>query len=114
MAMDAVGQLAPIAADSGSESPAPLDLIALLRAGLMDGAKKGRYRATAVVYDITTVVPATGEKSDAIEVALDHRDGYSVIVRKPYRLNNGEIEYGEIFAEEGLGAIFAGWDEARH
>jgi hypothetical protein len=114
MAMDTAGQLVPIAADSGSESPAPLDLIALLRAGLMDGARKGRYRATAVVYDIVTVVPTSGEKSDAIEVALDHLDGYSVVVRKPYRLNNGEIEYGEIFAEEGLGEIFTGLGEARH
>jgi hypothetical protein len=114
MAMDSGGQLIPIAANPGGESPAPLDVIALLRAGLMERARQGAYQATALVYDVVTLIPSSGEKSDAIEVALDHRDGYSVVVRLPYRLNKGEVEYGELFAEQGKGEIFTGCDEARH
>jgi len=40
----------------------------------------GEYIATAIVYDSLTIPPRSEEKTDAVTVALDRRDDYSVVV----------------------------------
>jgi hypothetical protein len=69
-------------------------------------ATAGRIKATALVYDMLVVPPGTSIESNAIAVALDHRDHYSVIVIFPYVLNHGNLAVGAPFAQKGELRIF--------
>lgn len=106
--MDGSGKIAFSAAYDGTEQPPSSDLIDMLRAGFREGAKKGQYMATALVYDVRVVPPDGGPKTDAIAVELDHRDDYSVIVYFPYHLDHGQVNLGSPFAEKGASQVFEG------
>jgi hypothetical protein len=105
--MDAAGKINFSAADNGTEHPPSATLIDMLKADFIDGATHGKYKATALVYDVRVVVPSTGLKSDAIAIDLDHRDDYSIRVYIPYRLDGGKLVLDTLVAEKGAGQIFA-------
>lgn len=106
LTLDAAGKVAHMGATDGTDRPKSAPLIELLRARFVDGAKAGKYLATALVYDVRVVDPSTGLKSDAIAVALDHRDSYSVVVFFPYSLHQGKYLPGKLFAQKGEGRVF--------
>lgn len=105
-ALDTKGTVIYVAAYDGREQPPSADLIRLLKQGFVKGAKEGKYKATAIVYDVRVLLPSTGVKSDAIAVALDHRDKYSVVVFFAYEIKNGKLAMGEVFANEGKFDVF--------
>jgi len=105
--MSSSGEIALKAGYDGTEHPKSQTIIDLLIAGFKKDAAAGRVKATALVYDIRVIPPGAAEKSDAIAVALDHRDNYSVVVVLPYVLNNGEISVGTAFAQRRDPHIFA-------
>jgi hypothetical protein len=105
--MSAFGEVAQVAGWTGDERPPSRQIIALLNGGFRDGAALGKYRATALVYDIRVVPPGSTEKQDAIAVNLDHRDGYSVVVVFPYTISDlGALVLGPPFAKAGAAVIF--------
>jgi hypothetical protein len=60
-----------------------------------------------VIYDVRIVPPGQTEKSDAVAIDLDHRDGMSVIMYFPYRLTSEKkVIWGELFASKGSNDIF--------
>lgn len=90
-------------------NPPPADLVLRLKSGLADGARRKGYKATALVYLVRVRLPTTGAMSDAVAVALDHRDeGYSMVVILPYDMKDGLLEYrdDDAYAEPGDGVIF--------
>ena len=105
-AMKPNGEIVNVAGYDGRERPSSNDLIELLNEGFRKDAKDGRYKATAVVYDVRVTLPSTTTLSDAIAVALDHRDNYSVVVLLPYTLVGGILQIGEPFAERGAHNVF--------
>jgi hypothetical protein len=105
-AMGPDGQLVPVAGYDGSERAQSVDLIALMKEGFVAAARKGEYKATAIVYDVRVALPSTGEKSDAIAVSLNHRDNYSIVVLFPYKLDSGKLTVGTAYAQKGEGDIF--------
>lgn len=105
-AMKPSGEFVCVAGADGTEHPLSGDLIRLIKDGFREAAGKGEVKATALVYDVRTTVPATGETSDAIAVSLNHRDSYSVIVMVPYRIGDGTIAFGQAFAQKGEADIF--------
>ena len=110
LALNAKGQVVAVAAHEES-SPSSEDLIRQLRQIFVSQAAAGEYRATALIYDAQVQqpakgAPAKGVKTDAIAVALDHRDNYSVVVFLPYRLEAGKLNLGEMFAQRGAGEVF--------
>ncbi len=105
-AMKANGEIVSISGQSKKEHPPSMEIMVLLNDGFRKSAKSGEYIATSLIYDVKVVVPSTGIKSDAISFALDHKDGYSVVVMLPYKLVNHKIIYGEIFAQAGEKEIF--------
>ena len=105
--MSVAGEVAQVAGWTGEERPPARQVIALLNGGFRDGAALGRYRATALVYDIRVVPPGGAEKQDAIAVNLDHVDGYSVVVVFPYTFSDtGTLKLGSPFAKPGAAVIF--------
>jgi hypothetical protein len=105
-AMRADGQIASIAGYDENEHPQPTDAISLMKEAFIAAARRGEYRATAIVCDVKAKLPSTEEESDAIAVSLDHRDNYSAVVLFPYKIDGGEVIWGTLFAQEGEADIF--------
>jgi hypothetical protein len=63
-------------------------------------------KATAIVCDVRVKGPESERKRDAIQVRLDHVDGYSTEVFFPYEIVEDEVRYGETFAHKEQGGIF--------
>ncbi len=106
-AMRPGGELVSVAGYDGDEHPQSLDLVRLIKEGFVESARRGQYKATALVYDVRIKLPSTGDKSDAIAVSLNHRDNYSVVVIFPYKIDNGTLTVGDAFAQKGEADIFA-------
>jgi hypothetical protein len=98
MAMQPDGKVSAVAVTNGSDHPQSAEVIADLKKAFIDGARAKKYKATALVYDARVVVPKAGSKSDAIAVSLDHRDGYSVVVYFPYRVDHSVLALDDAFA----------------
>ncbi len=101
-AMKPDGEIVLVAAHDGREQPPSKGLIALLKRSFANSARTGEYKATAIFYDVRV-----GEdRKDAVAVALDHREGYSVIAFFPYEIANGTLINGTATAQKGAGGIF--------
>jgi uncharacterized protein YuzB (UPF0349 family) len=92
--------------EQGTDKPKSKSLIRILKDSFVEQAKHGICRATAIVYDVVVTAPMGGKKIDAIQVCLDHCDGYSAEVFQPYQLVEGRVILGETFAQEGKQEIF--------
>ena len=107
-AMQPDGEILHVNTWDGDERPASNDVIAVLTREFKSGAERGDYKATAIVYDILTVPPGKIEKQDAIAIALDHRNDYSVVVVYPYSFDaNDQLAIQSPFASKGGGEIFS-------
>jgi hypothetical protein len=100
------GDIAVVAGQDETEHPQSQTIITRLLAAFKQGAAQKKLKATALVYDIRVVPPGSSVKSDAIAVALDHRDSYSVVIIYPYTLNNGELTVAAPFAQKGSSQVF--------
>jgi hypothetical protein len=61
-------------------------------------ASAGAIRAAAICYDSRFALPG-GEKTDAIAVSLEHRDGDAVRVMQPYSKGRfSGLKFGELVA----------------
>lgn len=102
------GEIISLAGHDTRAMPPAADLVATLKQGFAQGARSGEYLATALVQDVSVVLPQTHLGSDAVAVALDHRDNYSIVVVMPYALEGKEIVWGETYTLDGEGDIFTG------
>jgi hypothetical protein len=101
------------AEDEDTEHPKSKDLLYVLRDSFSEKAAMGACKATAIVFDVRVVPPGAQEKSDAVQVCLEHADGYSAEIFLPYRIDqDGRVTYGAMFAQEGKHDIF-GKSQAR-
>ncbi len=74
---------------------------------LCDTIRKGPYRAAGLCFDIHFVREDLDQRSDAVRVYLETRDGAAMNVFLPYEQpEGGEVKTGEIFATEGKARIF--------
>lgn len=97
-AIDTSGKPSLFSADSGEgEQPESAELLALLIRGLDKGRVDGHLRATGVCFSVTTTLPDSKKKTDAIKLALRRTDGSDRDVLVPYQKKKGErIEYGRM------------------
>ena len=104
--MTSAGVIKLTAGYTDTDRPKSAVIIDLLIEGFRQDAAAKKIKATALVYDMLVVPPGARAKSDAIAVALDHRDNYSVIVIFPYVLDHGNLTVGTPFAQKGESRIF--------
>jgi hypothetical protein len=104
--MKPAGAIKLVAGYTGTDHPKSQLIIDLLVEGFKQDAVAKRIKATALVYDMLVVPPGASVKSNAIAVALDHRDNYSVIVIFPYVLDHGNLTVGAPFVEKGESRVF--------
>jgi hypothetical protein len=90
----------------GTDYPKSKPIIDLLTRNFQQGAKDKKLKATAVIFDVRIRPPGEDNKTDAIQVCLDHQGGYSAKVLFPYTIKNGEVLFGNTFAHKGDGEIF--------
>ncbi len=90
----------------GTDHPKSQPIIDLLRESFRKEAEEKKYRATAIIFDVRIKPPDEIEKTDAIQVSLEHRDSYSVNVFIPYKIVEGELLFGKTFAQRGNKDIF--------
>lgn len=104
-AMTPEGEIVGVAAYDGDEHPESLEVIRMLQEVFINAAKSEEYKATALVSDVQIRLE-NGDFTDAINIALDHRSGYSVIITLPYSLEGSHIQYESISARAGDGNIY--------
>jgi hypothetical protein len=92
--------------DPDTDRPKSRDLIYVLRSSLKEMADANKCKAVAMVFNVAVNLPESNQKSDAIQVCIEHIDGYSAEVFFPYRIVCKEIVYGESFAQQGKREIF--------
>jgi hypothetical protein len=92
--------------DPDTNRPKSKDLIYVLRNSFRKMAGANQCKAVALVFDVTVKLPQSDRKSNAIQISIDHVDGYSAEVFFPYKIINQEIVYNETFAQEGSHEIF--------
>jgi hypothetical protein len=89
------------------EHPAREDLFAAhVQAFKRDAIPLG-YRATGICADGRAAHPSGGEKTDAINVFLEHQAGDAISVIMQYRINEeGKFEYAKPFALKTKPQVF--------
>ena len=101
------GEIIHIGTSDGEEHPPSQKLVDVLIESFQAQAKAGAYRATAIVFDVRVKPPSSEQKTDAVQINLDHVDGLSVECFLPYQIKGkGEVVYGEMFAQKGHPKIF--------
>ncbi|MEM9293894.1 MAG: hypothetical protein AAGD01_19605 [Acidobacteriota bacterium] len=101
------GEFTMMSAQGDDENPDPAELVAAFEQELREGAQKGEFVATAIVYDVTIPLPPDDVESRAIGISLDHKESESLVIYMPYELDGEQISVGETFVQEGEDKIFA-------
>ncbi len=106
-AMTAMNKVVAVATSATTEHPASQQVIDDLTAAFRAGASSGEYKATAVFIDVRALPPGKTEKTDAVQVGLEHVSGYCVDVFFPYsRDAKGKVTFGALFASKRAGVVF--------
>ncbi|MBZ5571522.1 MAG: hypothetical protein LAO09_06565 [Acidobacteriia bacterium] len=93
--------------EEGLDHPKSRDLLYVLRESFSEMARTGACKATAIVTNVVVTLPGGQNKSDAIQISLEHEDCYSAEVFVPYAMDGeGKITYGDMFAQQGDKDIF--------
>jgi hypothetical protein len=84
----------------------PEQVRAVLIAGLREGAQAGRYRAVAIVTDVTVEDESGEAVTSAIQISMEHADDDPVTCIVPYAISGEQVELADLSAEEGERLIF--------
>ena len=87
------GEVKLVAPYDGTEHLRSADLLSLMHDSARAGAET--IRAAAFVFDVRLPGATPG---DAIRVELEHREGIALAVMLPYRVADGDVEYGKLSA----------------
>jgi hypothetical protein len=95
------------ASDPDTDRPTSRDLLFILQTSFGEIARTSEYSAVAVVFQVDVTIPGSNHKSDAVQFCVEHSAGYSVEIFFPYELAEGEVIYGDTFAQQGRRDVFA-------
>lgn len=101
------GEVFHLEPDGDDLERAPSVIVAALRTGLRDAALEGRWKATAIVTDVT-VQDEDGEAvTSAIQIWLEHAEGESMSCTISYEIDEEGVELAELVTEPSELAVFA-------
>ena len=101
------GKIIDTGASNNEAFPAGSKLVTILESSFKERLKEGNIKAIGIITNVQVTPPGILEKTDAIQVSLEHCDGYFVNVFYPYHLQNGiEPIYGKIFATKRTPTVF--------
>ena len=91
-AIDKNDSIAQVGTYDGNEQPLSEKVIADLKIGLREGAKKGDYKAIAIFYDVRLIDPNTNQKTDAIAVFVENQNDMTAYkLFYPYTLTKDSV-----------------------
>ena len=82
------------------------ETVSFIEQDLRRGVENGRHVATAIVQGLRFTHPQTGQDTDVIQVACEHRSQFPVIGYVPYRIEDGNLFVDDLICEEGKSVIF--------
>lgn len=100
------GEILHLEPDEEDGADDPEQVRAILVAGLREGASQGRYRAVAIVSDVTLEDDEGEAISSAVHVSLEHADDEPVTCIVPYDIGEEEVQLGDLAAEPGDRVVF--------
>ncbi len=104
--LTADSQVQYTAVHEGDEYPDAQGMIDRFIQAHRELAAKNEIKASGIAWN--AAISAEEQKSDAIIISLEHRDGYSVIVGQPYQMGRfRKIKLGELFAQDGCHDVFS-------
>jgi hypothetical protein len=104
--MRADGRIQRIAPKELPDFPTQEKLLRVLEEGFHAVADEGKYRAVAIVADVVIAMP-DGRESEAIQLALEHRECFFRNVFYPYTLNDeGVVTFEKPISGKRTGKIF--------
>ena len=104
--MDGSGMIQVKTYAAGDEQPDSQSIIDGLLQGFREGAKSGESKAYALFVDVSVQPPGHSSKVDAVQVDLEHVDGFSVTVFFPYIRRAKRVKFGELFASARGSVVF--------
>lgn len=105
-AMTVNGEISELAVGEEYRDSSVELIVKELKSRLRSGANTGTYRATALVFPIHAQLPGVEDDADAVAIALDHRENFSVVLIIPYELADGAVTFGEAVAQQGEHEVF--------
>jgi hypothetical protein len=101
------GQVAMSAGYTGSERPASIELIEILKQGFRSTIATTELRAAGLCFDVRVTPPNAERPTDAIQASLQRASGEAVDVFLPYHKGLfGKLKYGALFAGPGTLYVF--------
>jgi hypothetical protein len=105
--MQSDGAMEMVGASDGNEFPKAMDLIQILEASFRKSAQLGEIKAAGICCDVRVIPPGEQDKTDAIQMTLEHLEGQTVSVFLTYRKGaSKEVTYGQLFATAAEKKIF--------
>jgi hypothetical protein len=91
----------------GDEFPESPDLIEMLEKNMRKEAEKYEIKGSGICFDVRVIAPGETQKTDAMQVSLEHSEAAAVNVFLPYKKDSSrKISYSEIFATAREPRIF--------
>lgn len=82
------GEIVHYGAKGATDHPKSSEVIALLEESFRARVVEHSMKAFALVFDVLIKPPGKAAKMNAIQVDIEHRDGYATSVYHPYTLQN--------------------------
>lgn len=106
LAMQPDGEVFHLEPEDDDLDPDEGQVVLALRGGLREAAREGRWKATAVVADVTVEDDEGEAMTSAIHIAMEHASGDPVTCTVPYAIEDDEVVLDELFAEPGETVVF--------
>src|SRR5687768_1266031 len=82
------------AVDRGNAAPMSATLKEIMEHDFCEKARREEIIASAIVFIVSVTPPHHNSRTDAIQIHLDHKDGYSAEVFLPFRVSHsGAVSY---------------------
>lgn len=92
------GNVIHYGAKGATDHPKSTELIGILEEEFRAKIAKNSAVAVALVLDVLIKPPGKSSKMDAIQIDIEHRDGYAVRIFRPYVLHDFEPSFEAVFA----------------
>jgi hypothetical protein len=95
----------------GGGIPPSREVLDTMMGAFKRAALCGTYRAVAAFVDVKIKSPGFADKTDAIQICLEHVGGFFADVFAPYRLVDGKAEFAPLWAQRRSPQVFADKNE---
>ena len=97
--------ISDIAAFNNADNPHEASFLELLENGLREKVASDSEIAIATFTNVR-LREENDDLIDAVQIGLEHEDGYAINIYFPYSINEEGVQYGELIAMERTASIY--------